>query len=163
MTDTPQLLLAHHLKALKLPTFLRESDKLARQCAARGPRSYPLSAAVGRTGADRARTAHGGASDQGGTVPGREKPGQLRLCRHSVAQQDSRAGARPLGVCDPAGRTSSRSATHGAIYRWAATVDGSGAQLLTLTAPDMSVLVGGLRVLGSNAGKSPHGVFTKRP
>jgi hypothetical protein len=31
MTDTPQLLLAHHLKALKLPTFLREYDKLARQ------------------------------------------------------------------------------------------------------------------------------------
>ena len=35
MTDTPHLLLAHHLKALKLPTFLREYDKLARQCAAR--------------------------------------------------------------------------------------------------------------------------------
>ena len=34
MSDTPQLLLAHHLKALKLPTFLREYDKLARQCAA---------------------------------------------------------------------------------------------------------------------------------
>ena len=36
MTDAPQLLLAHHLKALKLPTFLREHDKLARQCAAEG-------------------------------------------------------------------------------------------------------------------------------
>jgi DNA replication protein DnaC len=36
MTDTPQLLLAHHLKALKLPTFLREYDKLARQCAGEG-------------------------------------------------------------------------------------------------------------------------------
>ena len=36
MTDTPQLLLAHHLKALKLPTFLREYEKLARQCAAEG-------------------------------------------------------------------------------------------------------------------------------
>ena len=34
MNDTPQLLLAHHLKMLKLPTFLREYDKLARQCAA---------------------------------------------------------------------------------------------------------------------------------
>src|ERR1700729_1192909 len=34
MSDTPQVLLAHHLKALKLPTFLREYDKLARQCAA---------------------------------------------------------------------------------------------------------------------------------
>jgi catalase-peroxidase len=37
------------------------------------------------------------------------------------------------------------------------------AQLLTLTAPEMTVLVGGLRVLGANAGKSAHGVFTKRP
>ena len=37
------------------------------------------------------------------------------------------------------------------------------AQLLTLTAPEMTVLVGGLRVLGANAGQSPHGVFTKRP
>jgi catalase-peroxidase len=36
------------------------------------------------------------------------------------------------------------------------------AQLLTLTAPEMTVLVGGLRVLGANAGKSPHGVFTRR-
>ena len=36
MTGTPQLLLAHHLKALKLPTFLREYDKLARQCATEG-------------------------------------------------------------------------------------------------------------------------------
>jgi catalase-peroxidase len=37
------------------------------------------------------------------------------------------------------------------------------AQLLTLTAPEMTVLVGGLRVLGANAGKSTHGVFTKTP
>ena len=36
MSDTPELLLAHHLKALKLPTFLREYDKLAQQCAAEG-------------------------------------------------------------------------------------------------------------------------------
>src|SRR5262249_52295565 len=36
VTDTPQLLLAHHLKALRLPTFLREYDKLAQQCAAEG-------------------------------------------------------------------------------------------------------------------------------
>ena len=37
------------------------------------------------------------------------------------------------------------------------------AQLLTLTAPEMTVLVGGLRVLGANAGESKHGVFTKKP
>ena len=37
------------------------------------------------------------------------------------------------------------------------------AQLLTLTAPEMVVLVGGLRVLNVNAGQSQHGVFTRRP
>jgi catalase-peroxidase len=37
------------------------------------------------------------------------------------------------------------------------------AQLLTLNAPEMTVLVGGLRVLGANVGQSKHGVFTKQP
>ena len=37
------------------------------------------------------------------------------------------------------------------------------AQLLRLTGPEMTVLIGGLRVLGANAGGSRHGVFTKRP
>ena len=37
------------------------------------------------------------------------------------------------------------------------------AQLMTLTAPEVTVLVGGLRVLNANAGQSTHGVFTKRP
>jgi len=37
------------------------------------------------------------------------------------------------------------------------------AQLLTLTAPEMTVLVGGLRVLCANGGQSKHGAFTKRP
>ncbi len=37
------------------------------------------------------------------------------------------------------------------------------AQLLKLTAPEMTVLVGGLRVLGANTGNSKHGVFTRRP
>jgi catalase-peroxidase len=36
-------------------------------------------------------------------------------------------------------------------------------QLLTLTAPEMTVLVGGMRVLGTNYGGSPHGVFTQKP
>jgi len=36
MTDAPELLLANHLKTLRLPTFLREHDKLARICAAEG-------------------------------------------------------------------------------------------------------------------------------
>lgn len=37
------------------------------------------------------------------------------------------------------------------------------AQLLTLTAPQLTVLLGGLRVLGANVGQTPHGVFTARP
>ena len=37
------------------------------------------------------------------------------------------------------------------------------AQLMTLTAPELTVLIGGLRVLGANAGGAKHGVFTKRP
>ena len=37
------------------------------------------------------------------------------------------------------------------------------AQLLTLTAPEMAVLIGGMRVLGTNFGQSPHGVLTDRP
>jgi catalase-peroxidase len=37
------------------------------------------------------------------------------------------------------------------------------AQLLTLTAPEMTVLIGGMRVLGANVGGSQHGVFTQRP
>jgi hypothetical protein len=45
MSDTPQLLLAHHLKALKLPTFLREYDKLAQQCAS--PRSRRILRTLG--------------------------------------------------------------------------------------------------------------------
>jgi len=37
------------------------------------------------------------------------------------------------------------------------------AQLLTLTAPEMTVLIGGLRVLNTNYAQAQHGVFTKRP
>jgi catalase-peroxidase len=37
------------------------------------------------------------------------------------------------------------------------------ANLLTLTAPEMTVLIGGLRALGANVGHSKHGVFTQRP
>ncbi|KAH2812058.1 hypothetical protein KXV85_005222, partial [Aspergillus fumigatus] len=37
------------------------------------------------------------------------------------------------------------------------------AQLLRLTGPEMTALIGGLRVLGANAGKSKHGVFTSKP
>src|SRR5271169_51329 len=67
----------------------------------RGSRPYPLSLAPRRTGADRSRATHGGASDQGSAVPGRQEPRQLRLRRDSFAQQDPRPGTRPFRIRDP--------------------------------------------------------------
>jgi catalase-peroxidase len=58
------------------------------------------------------------------------------------------------GFRNYAGRGHSRSAEELLVDR---------AQLLTLTAPEMTVLIGGLRVLNTNAGQSKHGVFTDRP
>jgi catalase-peroxidase len=49
------------------------------------------------------------------------------------------------------------------LERWQPELLVDKAQLLTLTAPEMTVLIGGLRVLGANAGESRHGVFTHRP
>ena len=75
----PRVLLAHHLKTLKLPTFLREYDKLARQCAAEGLDHRPLPRPAGGAGADRPRAADDRAPDQGRKVPRGQKPRQLRL------------------------------------------------------------------------------------
>src|SRR6516164_11639620 len=94
MTDTPQVLLAHHLKALKLPTFLREYDKLARQCAAEGtdyPR-YLLRLA------ELELIEHGRAPHQGRQVPSCQKPRQLRLRGTAIVEQGSRHGAGALGI-----------------------------------------------------------------
>jgi hypothetical protein len=84
MSEAAKLLLAHHLKTLKLPTVLREYDKVAQQCAAEGwtmfnssPDSIPRPA--GGTGADRSRAADDRAPDQGCPVPHGQKSGQLRL------------------------------------------------------------------------------------
>ncbi|MBL4835195.1 MAG: catalase/peroxidase HPI [Pseudomonas sp.] len=56
-------------------------------------------------------------------------------------------------------RNYTRAGFPGSVAEWL--VD--RAQLLTLTAPEMTVLIGGLRVLDTNAGKTAHGVFTQRP
>jgi len=57
MSETPQLLLAHHLKKLKLPTFLRDYDKVARQCACQGRARRPWTACTRPTApADTHRT-----------------------------------------------------------------------------------------------------------
>ena len=59
MSDTPQVLLGHHLKALRLPTFLREYDKVARQCAAEGADHVRYLVPTGRVGTDRSRAPYG--------------------------------------------------------------------------------------------------------
>jgi len=46
-SDTPQVLLEHHLKKLRLPTILREYDKVARQCAAEQVGLSPVPTAHG--------------------------------------------------------------------------------------------------------------------
>src|SRR5208337_3657431 len=67
----------------------------------RGSRPCPLSPAPRRTGADRSRATHGGASDQGSAVPGGQEPRQLRLRGDSFAKQNPRPGTRPFRVRDP--------------------------------------------------------------
>jgi len=56
-----------------------------------------------------------------------------------------------------------RNYTRGKFGEWTEHMLVDKAQLLTLTAPEMTVLVGGLRVLGANAGGAKHGVFTSKP
>lgn len=56
-----------------------------------------------------------------------------------------------------------RNYAKGNCGRWAEYLLIDKAQLLTLTAPEMTVLVGGMRMLGANVGGSKHGVFTSKP
>src|SRR6202022_4002354 len=83
-------------------------------------------------------------------TPGRMDASQEQTDAHSFA---------PLDPTADGFRNYLRGKAHLSAEKWL--VD--RAQLLTLTGPEMTVLVGGLRVLGANAGKSTHGVFTKRP
>ncbi len=82
--------------------------------------------------------------------PGRTDASQEQTDAHSFAPLEPRAD----GFRNYAGNGCAAVAEHLLVDR---------AQLLTLTAPEMTVLVGGLRVLGANAGGSKHGVFTDRP
>ena len=74
MSDRPTLLLEHHLKELKLPTFLREYGKIAAQCASEGVDYSGLPAQAGGTGAHRPPPPPGGAQDQGSSLPRRKEP-----------------------------------------------------------------------------------------
>ncbi len=98
MTDTPQVLLAHHLKTLKLPTFLREYDKLARQCATEGADHVRYLVRLTELELiDRERRMVERA-DQTGQVPRRQKPRQLRLQGHRIAQQDAGSGVGAMRI-----------------------------------------------------------------
>ena len=93
--ETPQVLLEHHLKALRLPTFLREYDKAAQQCAAEGV-DYPryLLRLSEQELLDRERRATERRIQQA-RFRVREEPGQFRLSGDSVAEQGAGSGAGP--------------------------------------------------------------------
>jgi catalase-peroxidase len=83
-------------------------------------------------------------------VPGRTDASQAQTDAHSFAVLEPRADGF-------------RNYISKGLESCAANLLLDKAQLLTLTAPEMTVLIGGLRVLGANYGGSQHGVFTKRP
>ena len=98
MSDTPQVLLAHHLKALKLPTFLREYDKLARQCAAEGvdhPRYLLRLAELELIERERRMVER---RIKEARFPAVKSLDSFDFTGHPLAQQDAGAGAGPLGV-----------------------------------------------------------------
>ena len=96
MTDTPQLLLVHHLKTLKLPTFLREYDKLARQCAAAGADHVRYLVRLAELELiDRERRMVERRIRQA-RFPAVKSLDSLRLQGHPIAQQDAGRGAGAL-------------------------------------------------------------------
>ena len=96
--DTPQVLLEHHLKQLRLPTFLREYDKVARQCAAESV-DYPryLLRLTELELLDRERRATERRIHQA-RFPVVKSLDSFRVSRHSVGQQGAGAGTGALRV-----------------------------------------------------------------
>ena len=93
MSDAPEILLAHHLKALKLPTFLREHQKLARQCAAEGVDHVRyLARLVGLELINRERRVVERRIKAAKVPAVKQKSGQLQLRRHPEAEQDAGSG-----------------------------------------------------------------------
>ena len=98
MSDAPQVLLDHHLKTLKLPTFLREYGKLARQCASEGVdhvRYLHRLAELELIDRERRMVER---RIKAARFPRGQEPRCLRLKGHPLAQQDAGARARPLRV-----------------------------------------------------------------
>ena len=77
--DTPQVLLDHHLKTLRLPTFLREYDKARAAVRRRGRGLSALPAALERAGTAGPRTARHGTPHPPSEVRRGQEPGHLRV------------------------------------------------------------------------------------
>jgi catalase-peroxidase len=107
--------------------------------------------------------------DRAGRVRGRRAGGEERRARRAGRL---RAGAhRRVAGADRRGVVRSARADRGRLPQLRPpgtrsrprSCCSSGPSMLTLTAPEMTVLVGGMRALGANVGQSEHGVFTDRP
>ena len=94
LSDRSTLLLEHHLKELKLPTFLREYRRLAAQCAAEGVAhpDYLLRLAELELIDRHQRMV---APDPGRTFPRSQEPGHLRLSGHPIGEQSPGHGTGP--------------------------------------------------------------------
>ena len=97
----PTLLLEAHLKALRLPTFLREYDKVARHCAQEGLDCPRYLFRLCEAGVTRSRAARHRAPHQSRQAPGLEESRDLRVPRDPVGEQASGARADPLGISRP--------------------------------------------------------------
>jgi len=83
-------------------------------------------------------------------TPGRTDASQAQTDVHSVAYLEPRSDGFRNYFRESYGQTAEEQLV-------------DRAQLLTLTAPELTVLIGGLRVLNANVGQAKHGVFTSRP
>ena len=107
-TEAPEILLSHYLKALKLPSFQREYQKLARLCATEGVDHVGyLTRLAEREMIERDRRKVE-RRIKARKVPGRQKSGQLRLHCHSEAQQDAGAASSLVANGSSAARMSLR-------------------------------------------------------
>src|SRR5580704_18119159 len=94
----PQVLLAHHLRQLKLPTFLREYEKVAAEAAREGLDHVRFLLRLAELETHRSRKAHGRAPHPRRAFFGGEKFRHVRLHRHSIAQQAADTRTRALRI-----------------------------------------------------------------
>src|ERR1043166_7521442 len=96
------------------------------------------------------------AKDAGGDVKGPSTPGRM-------AAWDQQTDAESFAPLEPRADGFRNYLGHKRQFMMPEEALVDRAQLLNLTAPEMTVLLGGLRVLGANVGQSKHGVFTNKP